>query len=138
MLTLRWETEYALLMISHIAQKGHVVSIASMADSIGIPKKFAATIGAKLSAVGILTSKEGRTGGYTMGLPLHKIRMYDVVSLFESGMRVVSCENDEFDCPLEHSCAHASFFRSKFSHLISNEMKKWTLKDLYADNSKSD
>lgn len=135
MLSIRWETDYAFLIVHYISRQQKLVSVAEIAVNAKVPKQFTAGIASKLAKKGIIWSKEGKTGGYSLARELKDISVYEIVSTFEKDMHIVSCQKDNFTCPLEDNCNHRKFFRNRFSTIISTELKKWSLAEIYEQNS---
>ncbi|MDP3849928.1 MAG: Rrf2 family transcriptional regulator [Luteolibacter sp.] len=86
----------AVSAISYLAEKhGPEVSWISSAE-VGRARKIPATLAAKLlsqmATAGLTLGTTGPGGGYRLARPPGKIRLAEIVSLFERGM-------DEFPCP---------------------------------------
>lgn len=131
MLSINWQTDYAFIIIHYLSRKESLVSIAEIAKEAAVPKQFAARIASDLAKKGILKSKEGKSGGYTLAKKLKDISVYEVVSTFEKNVQIVSCQKDQFACPLEYTCHHRNFFKNILSTLLTKELQKWNLEEIY-------
>ncbi len=68
-----------LVLISDIAKRGH------------IPKKFLEQILLTLKNLGILQSKKGRGGGYSLGRPAEKITFGSVIRALDGPLAPIPC-----------------------------------------------
>ena len=102
MFRLSQKADYGLILLSSIArihpqgeakamsglhpggenQAGYV-SISSIASKHKISTKFLSQIAQELKRAGILESKEGITGGYTLAQDPSSIKLLDVLKIFE-------------------------------------------------------
>ncbi len=87
------KTKYGLHALIHLAQKREsgVVLIEDLAREKHIPKKFLEAILLELKKKGILQSKKGKGGGYSLARHPRDIYMGEVVRLLDGPIAPVSC-----------------------------------------------
>ena len=92
MLSLSKKTDYALLLLTLLAQKPkEYFSIKKLALEKKMPYRFLAQIANSLANGGILESREGLGGGYRLAKSAKKITVHDVVSVIEGGVALAAC-----------------------------------------------
>ncbi|MEO8205927.1 MAG: Rrf2 family transcriptional regulator [Chthoniobacterales bacterium] len=90
------KSEYALRALLAMSRNstGKIHTLQELSTSEGIPAKFLEQILAQLKKAGILTSKRGSQGGYTLSRPPARISVGEVLELIEgSGMFVATEKN---------------------------------------------
>ena len=89
------KTKYALLALDTLARsdKGAML-IADLANSGNIPKKFLEAILLTLRNQGMLLSKKGPGGGYSLARPASAITIGSIVRAFEGDLAPVQCLSD--------------------------------------------
>ena len=105
------KTKYALSALVHLArnkQSGPVL-ISQLAKEERIPKKFLELILLDLKRYGILQSKRGKGGGYSLGRPAELIRIGPVIRLLDGPLAPVPCVSETayqkcLDCSNETTC----------------------------------
>ncbi|MHC4570749.1 MAG: RrF2 family transcriptional regulator [Planctomycetota bacterium] len=83
-------TGYGLLAVAYIAQnkdKGMILS-QDVSKKFNIPLEYLFKIMGQLAKTGILQSKRGPRGGFSLGRPATKITMLDVVEAVEGSMDI--------------------------------------------------
>lgn len=80
----------ALLALSRTYGGGPVL-IADLAEEERIPKKFLEAILLQLKNVGILSSRKGKGGGYTLGRAPNEISVGQVVRILDGPLAPVEC-----------------------------------------------
>lgn len=87
------KTIYAFKALIRLAAEpsGHPVLIADLAKHENIPKKFLEFILLTLRKGGILQSRVGKGGGYTLAVPANKIAIGSVVRILEGDIAPVPC-----------------------------------------------
>ncbi len=98
----------ALLALSRQRQRGPV-PIAELALSEQVPRKFLEQILVELRNQGIVHSRRGPGGGYSLRLPPEQVTVARVVRLFDGPLAPVPCASLHFyqpctDCGDERSC----------------------------------
>lgn len=87
------KTIYAFKALIHLAgaPSGQPVLIADLAKGENIPKKFLEFILLSLRKGGLLQSRIGKGGGYTLALPANKITIGSIVRILEGDIAPVQC-----------------------------------------------
>ncbi|RII28547.1 MAG: transcriptional regulator [Geobacter sp.] len=87
------KTKYAFKALIHLAgtPSGHPVLIADLAESENIPKKFLEFILLSLRKGGLLNSRVGKGGGYSLALPADKISVGSIIRILEGDFAPVQC-----------------------------------------------
>lgn len=73
-------------------------SIAEIAKQQGVPRKFLEKIIQDLIRSGLIRSKRGSCGGYTLAKPADSISFYDVIAAIEGPIVVNVCLDHEIGC----------------------------------------
>lgn len=95
-------TEVAIDALAFIGRQGKVVTVDEIHGSLG-REWHAWSILRDLSRAGILVSKAGRNGGYSIVRPLHEIKLAEVVTAIEGPLFP-----DGGDSPLPSRMVNAS------------------------------
>jgi len=131
MFSIHRESDYALLTISYLINKEQFISISELVQETQMPRRFLARITAELVRHKILISREGRMGGYKLAKDLKSINLHDFLSIFEKNLNVVRCYEKGYKCNCKKSCKHKSFFAEKLSGILTGELRRWTLNDVF-------
>lgn len=109
---LSYKAKYALRAVLALARApdDDPVLIASIAEQENIPRKFLELILLELKRRGLIVSRRGRSGGYTLGKPAEDITFGEIVRLIDGPLAPVPCVSKTQyrpcdDCPDEKSCA---------------------------------
>ena len=73
-------------------------SIAEIAQQQGVPQKFLEKIIKDLIRCGLIKSKRGSLGGYTLARPADAISFYDVIEAIEGPISVNACLDEALGC----------------------------------------
>ena len=73
-------------------------SIAEIARQQGVPRKFLEKIIQDLIRCGLIKSKRGSLGGYTLARPGDAISFYDVIEAIEGPISVNACLDEALGC----------------------------------------
>ena len=125
------QTGYALMMLAYLDRQRRLVPLAKLADDINIPRQFAAKIASRLAKAGILKSKEGKNGGYRLAQEPNQIKLLTLVEIFEGKIKAVKCQDENYPCKWKNYCHHKNFFTGKFINLVTKQMGKWSLNDIF-------
>ncbi|HIJ96263.1 MAG TPA: Rrf2 family transcriptional regulator [Desulfuromonadales bacterium] len=87
------KTIYAFKALIHLAgtPSGQPVLISDLAKDGSIPKKFLEFILLSLRKGGLLQSRVGKGGGYSLALPANKITVGSIVRILEGDIAPVQC-----------------------------------------------
>lgn len=100
MFRLSQKADYGLMLLSSFAKgkSAKFISISSVAREKQIPTKFLSQIALELKKAGILTSREGVSGGYLLAKDPHKIRLLDVLKILEGELVEGKCFEEGHEC----------------------------------------
>ncbi len=128
------ETDYAIRCILYVASSENgtaVVGEISKAQSV--PKTFAAKIMQKLQRAGLVKSKRGVKGGYTLTRRPSDITLLDVIEAIEGPLSLNVCVIDQNSCDrVSHCTIHPVWI--KLRDVFAEHLSKYTLEDLIDKN----
>ena len=127
------QSDYAIRALLVLARhRGSFLSSAAIARDERIPLRFLRLILRSLAKEGMVAVKEGSAGGFALARPAAKLRLFDVVTLFQGPpsfteclFRRKVCANRSL-CPLRHRLA-------EIEHLVASEFGRITIGTLVAD-----
>jgi Rrf2 family protein len=98
----------AMLVLAH-APRGQPMTIGAISTSADIPKKFLELILLELKHRGLIHSRRGRHGGYSLARPARAISFGEILREIDGPLAVVPCVSKTAyrrcrDCPDEKSC----------------------------------
>lgn len=87
------KTKYALKALVSLARDrdGRAVVAAALATQERIPRQFLELILLELKHHGLLRSRRGRRGGYSLNRPAHEISIGQVIRLLDGPLALVGC-----------------------------------------------
>jgi Rrf2 family protein len=104
-------------------------SIAEIAREQNVPKKFLEKIIQDLMRRGLIRSKRGSYGGYTLARMPDQISFYDVIEALEGPIAVNVCMNEELSCDQLPRCAMVGVW-SEIQQKVKEVFTRTTLADL--------
>ncbi len=108
--------KYAIHALVHMARDPEEkYLIRDISSACNIPKKFLEAILLDLKRAGILGSKQGKGGGYTLRRSPADVNLAEVVRLFDGAIAAVPCATHKFyescaECEDEHTCSVRAAF----------------------------
>jgi len=98
--------DYGLRAVIHLAgqEPDKCCSIAQIAKHQGVPRKFLEKIIQDLIRGGLIKSKRGSTGGYTLARSADAISFCDVIEAIEGPIAVNACLDHELGCDQMPRC----------------------------------
>jgi Rrf2 family protein len=130
MLAITKQSDYGLILVSYIYKKEGLVRLSDLIKATQLPQRFLARIAAELVKNGLLTSKEGKNGGYLITPKIKTISLYDYLLIFENDVIVSSCVDENYECKYENICNHKSFIKKRLNVVLTKELKKIKLLQL--------
>ncbi|HYG18557.1 MAG TPA: Rrf2 family transcriptional regulator [Ohtaekwangia sp.] len=103
--------KYAIHALVHMAKEPQgKFLIKDISEACNIPKKFLEAILLDLKRAGVLGSKQGKGGGYSLRRPPSEVNLAEVVRLFDGAIAAVPCATHKFyeacqECEDEETCA---------------------------------
>ena len=130
------KTKYALRALIYLAQRRNEgpVLIARLAADEKIPRKFLERILLELNNEGILQSKKGKGGGYTLHKNADEIKIGDVVRMMDGPLAPVSCVSKTAysrckECSEESTC-HIRAVMQEVRDAIADILDNTSLADM--------
>jgi Rrf2 family protein len=123
-LTKRADYALALLALLSKRPKGERVSLSQM-ESLGMPRAFMAQIANDLVGGGILISKEGKGGGYSLLKEPGEVSVKEALEVVEGEILPTDCGN----CGASKKCSQKGFM-ANFADEIGQMLSSYTLIDL--------
>ncbi|HUX50328.1 MAG TPA: Rrf2 family transcriptional regulator [Spirochaetia bacterium] len=100
------KTDYAVRCVQYLAQHaGNVTMIGEIAEQMQIPRTFLAKIVQKLGRAGIVVSRRGVNGGFTLGREPEAISLYDVIVVMEGPVVLNACAVRSRECDMSNRCS---------------------------------
>jgi Rrf2 family protein len=103
--------KYGLKAMVHLAGRppGEATLVNDIANANGIPKKFLDTILGELRNAGLVFSKKGKGGGYTLARPADEIKVGQVIRVLDGPLAPIACASKNAyrrcdDCEDEERC----------------------------------
>lgn len=126
MFTLTKKADYGLALLSVLAQKGRGgrVSLKKLSD-LGMPRAFMGKIAGSLVEAGILNSKEGKGGGFSLNYDPNEVQIKEALEAIEGEVEPVCCGG----CPVGGDCGQQDFM-DRLTDDINKLLEKYTLEDL--------
>ncbi len=98
MFRLSQRADYGLILLSKLASKEGRFSIAQIARENKISPRFLSQIASELKKAGLISSKEGVSGGYTLAKKPDKIRLSQVLKILEGDLVEGKCFEKGHKC----------------------------------------
>lgn len=131
MLNITNQSDYGILFISYLLKKDNYVPLSELIKETKLPPRFLARIAAQLVKKNIVKSREGKVGGYKLSKKVATMSLYDYLKIFEGDLTLAKCQETSYDCPWEQMCRHKSFLRHKLNGLLTKELKKQRLVNIF-------
>lgn len=100
MLKLSKKADYGLIAVKHLAALGEGASSSAtdIAEAYGIPAQLMAKVLQKLVKRGLLISRHGANGGYSLSRSPKEITALEVISAIDGPLHITSCVTTHGDC----------------------------------------
>lgn len=128
------KAEYAIRSMIHLGIAADLglpnVSGADLAEENRLPLKFVERILQELREAGLVETKRGKSGGYTLAKPAGHIRIGDLVRLMDGRLAPICCASENAyqrcTCPDEDHCG-LRMLMIDVRNAIANILDKYTL-----------
>ena len=128
MFRLSQKSDYGLILLSTLRQaQGKPSPISKIAKKHKISPKFLSQIAQELKHAGILASKEGVSGGYSLVQRADKIKILDVLKILDGELVEGKCFEDDHEC----TCGAGEMW-SEIKEQMEKTIGKKTVADLVA------
>ncbi|HEY3374386.1 MAG TPA: MtnX-like HAD-IB family phosphatase [Candidatus Aquicultor sp.] len=122
--------EYAILSTLYLAKRGYVCEIGEIATAQKISVTFVAKILQYLVKAGILTSRRGPSGGFSLARASHEISLFDIAQAVDESVIIGDCLENGASC-VATNCALQPVW-SDIQQFISAKLSETSLADLVA------
>ena len=129
-------TKYALNALVYLANqpKDALVTIATIAESENISRKFLEAIMLELRRGGMVNSKKGKDGGYFLSKGTDEINVAEVMRLFDGPIALLPCVTYKYyrrcdECKDEATCGIRKVFAELRMQTV-NTLKAATLAEI--------
>lgn len=92
------ETDYAIRIVTCLAENGGKTDAGSIAKKTGVTPQFTLKILRKLMSAGIVKSFKGAQGGYSLARQPSQITLLEVVETINGPIAVSRCQHDASQC----------------------------------------
>jgi Rrf2 family cysteine metabolism transcriptional repressor len=134
------KAEYGVRVMAHLAKRGgdDPISLGSIADAEGLPLAYLEHLVQRLRKAGLVESRRGAHGGYTLARRAGDITMAEVVRALEGEIAPIECITADADgvlvCSREHHDNHepcpTKFLWTRVQGSIVRTLTDMTLDDL--------
>jgi Rrf2 family iron-sulfur cluster assembly transcriptional regulator len=119
------KSSYGLIAALELAHHSEAKpqSATSIAEQYSLPVSFIEKILHELRHAGIVSSKQGRSGGYFLARSPEKISVRDVLEALGESLDLVGCLNSESHCELTNCCPTQGAWRhidTRFKGLLDS------------------
>ena len=104
-------TDYAIVLLAHLARSGRTLAAQELAARSGVPLPTVSKLCKELAKAGLVVSHRGRHGGYGLARPAEGISVAEIVEALEGPIALTDCTSPaRVACGIEATCpAKASF-----------------------------
>ena len=127
MFRLSQKSDYGLILLSNLARAKKRIAISQIANKNQISPKFLSQIAQELKKAGILASKEGVLGGYSLAKSASKIKILDVLKVLDGELVEGKCFEDDHEC----TCGAGEMWK-EMKEQMEETIGKKTVADLVA------
>jgi Rrf2 family transcriptional regulator, cysteine metabolism repressor len=131
------KAEYGVRVMAHLARHDgdNPISLGTIADSEGLPLAYLEHLVQRLRKAGLVESRRGAHGGYTLAREAGEISMAEVVRALEGDIAPIECISADADGVLVCSREHAEpcptkFLWTRVQGSIVRTLTEMTLDDL--------
>jgi Rrf2 family transcriptional regulator, cysteine metabolism repressor len=134
------KAEYGIRVMAHLARTGGdgPISLGTIADSEGLPLAYLEHLVQRLRKAGLVESRRGAHGGYTLAREADDITMAEVVRALEGEIAPIECITADADgvliCSREHHENHepcpTKLLWTRVQGSIVRTLKDMTLADI--------
>ena len=98
-------TDYAIVLLAHLARSGRTLAAQELAARSGVPLPTVSKLCKELAKAGLVVSHRGRHGGYGLARPAEGISVAEIVEALEGPIALTECSAGSGHCGIEHTCS---------------------------------
>ena len=133
MLKLSKKTDYAIILLTHLAEHVAPVSAHEVAGFYKLPYPMVANILKELVYSGMIESTRGQRGGYHLARPTDQINLSEIIKITDSTFELVECVHDEDLCKV-HQCCPTRLPLISLHNKIQHFVEETTLASIIEDS----
>ena len=130
------ESDYALRIVSALAECDDVVDANTLAERTSVSLRFALKILHKLVQGDLVVSYKGAKGGYKLKVDADKITLKTVIELIDGPIAIVRCLDSGETCSMntdKTACIYHHIF-DKISFELASKLQNITISDVLNKN----
>lgn len=126
-------TDYGLRLLTYLAvlPAEQKTSIDEVSALYGLSRNHVNKIVHLLGKAGVIATKRGKGGGFSLAKPAEQINIAEMVLLLENSMQIINCQTPQ--CRIATLCQLNGIFNEAMAAFITS-LQKYTLADLIAVN----
>jgi FeS assembly SUF system regulator len=97
-------TDYAILILAHLARNDGTLTAQELAERSRVPLPTVSKLAKELSKAGLVVSHRGRNGGYGLARPAELISVAEIVEALEGPIALTECSTPGNVCGIEDTC----------------------------------
>ena len=130
MLTISKKVEYSIIIIGYFSKKkGETVALSRASRVLRLPYRFMSQIMIALREAGIVESREGKLGGYSLLPGWGKKSIYDLLEALGENKAIVKCMAHGGGCEREDNCQIKKVWE-KVEKKMDDELKEIKLSEI--------
>ena len=127
------QTDYAIRAVLHLARhRNAFVASRTIAKAEDIPLQFLRRTLRALTGAGLVESREGVAGGVRLKAAPGKIKIADLIRLFQGDIQLAECMFRKRICSNRSTCVLRRRIR-KIESIVTREFEGMTIRDLLRD-----
>lgn len=123
------KVDYSLLIMLVLAKKNAIVALSDIATANNISQKYLSQLMSSLKQAGLVVSREGKGGGYSLAKTPAEISIRDIVEAVDGPLQLVKCMDSDQHCLAEQHCVTKPIW-SSLKKDIYNLLQSKTLAEL--------
>ena len=124
-------TDYAILLLAHLARASGTMTAQELAARSRVPLPTVSKLAKELSKAGLVVSHRGRNGGYGLARRAEEISVAEIVEALEGPIALTDCNLHEGACSQEPSC-HVRTPWQQINRAVHDALSRIRLADLAA------
>ncbi len=129
------DTDYAIRAVIFMASylkknpKKKTFTVGGILERVDLPERFLRRILQKLAKKGVLRSYKGKEGGFSFAKDPKKIKLIDVIEVFQGKVDLTNCVLRKKPCPNIKICKVRKKFKN-IGKMVNRELDKITIDSL--------
>lgn len=113
------------------------VLLRDIAERQGLSQSYLENLMVALKAAGLVRTKRGRQGGYTLSRSPEEIKLGHIFTALEGPLSLIDCVSDPRVCHRSDTCVTRDVWR-EMEEAMSAILEKWTLGEMVKQTKKHD